>query len=182
MLSISKIQQLDFLCKQMANVTRSDNAILGVILALFGETFGDHIWKYWYYVHRPVQLILLWAKTQNFWNLFRMVQHQRKNVAFSLVVVNCAAQIIYLLHYFSIWAGCAVQHWYWALFPIILLVNVNNKVRSPFPLYAFHYWFCIEHLWRHGGTLGLYLGKNYFWYGCISCCMMLCYFQDSSTF
>ena len=46
MLSVSKIQQLDFLCKQMANVTRSDNAILGVILALFGETFGDHVWKY----------------------------------------------------------------------------------------------------------------------------------------
>ena len=33
------------LCKKMANVTRSDNAILGVILALFGKRFGDHIWK-----------------------------------------------------------------------------------------------------------------------------------------
>ena len=46
MLSISKIHRLDFVCKQMANVTRSDNAILGVILALLGKTFGVHIWKY----------------------------------------------------------------------------------------------------------------------------------------
>ena len=32
-------------CKQMANVTGSDNAILVVILALFGKRFGDHVWK-----------------------------------------------------------------------------------------------------------------------------------------
>ena len=45
--------------KQIANVTKSDNAILSVILALFGKTFGDHVRKYWYPVHGPVEDLAL---------------------------------------------------------------------------------------------------------------------------